>query len=187
MVIGFNNNDYGITRQEFKQFKKEMQLKDLQNDKIELTKQDYKEIKKHIKNGDLGKYLDNVSEEMRNAMGLSLKGKVDDSPIRKTPVRVDGNVQAARRLPSRNGFGLVNAPAVRYMIETLPEDVDRSKVLNHIAAADEARIDELMSKSFEPLMKALEDGATRERIEQSFNNSPFMKALDDLSPKFGLN
>lgn len=77
-------NDYGIRfgnlfrKGEWKAIKKELQKLDAKNDNFELTKADYKEIKAHIKAGDLGAYMDKISDDMRNALGLSLKGKVDD-------------------------------------------------------------------------------------------------------------
>lgn len=180
MGIGFNSNDYGITRKEFKQFKNEMQLKDLQNDKIELTKQDYKEVKEHIKNGDLGKYLDNVSEEMRNAMGLSLKGKVDNSPIRTVHTTKEG--PKTQMAPGRFGVKPMGNFTVQ-AIKVLPADVDRAKVLKHIEAADEARIEEMIMAPFKSMMEGIEKGATEARIEKSFNESAFINILDKLNEK----
>lgn len=75
--INFNSNNYGITRREWKDFKKELKAIDKANDNFKLTKSDYKDMKVAIKNGDLGAYLDKASDELKVAMGLSLTGKVD--------------------------------------------------------------------------------------------------------------
>ena len=75
--INFNSNNYGITRREWKDFKKELKATDKANDNFKLTKSDYKDIKVAIKNGDLGAYLDKASDDLKVAMGLSLTGKVD--------------------------------------------------------------------------------------------------------------
>lgn len=75
--INFNSNNYGITRREWKDFKKELKATDKANDNFKLTKSDYKDMKVAIKNGDLGAYLDKASDDLKVAMGLSLTGKVD--------------------------------------------------------------------------------------------------------------
>lgn len=75
--INFNSNNYGITRREWKDFKKELKAADKANDNFKLTKSDYKDMKVAIKNGDLGAYLDKASDDLKLAMGLSLTGKVD--------------------------------------------------------------------------------------------------------------
>ena len=75
--INFNSNNYGITRREWKDFKKELKAIDKANDNFKLTKSDYKDMKVAIKNGDLGAYLDKASDDLKVAMGLSLTGKVD--------------------------------------------------------------------------------------------------------------
>ena len=75
--INFNSNNYGITRREWKDFKKELKATDKANDNFKLTKSDYKDMKVAIKNGDLGAYLPKASDDLKVAMGLSLTGKVD--------------------------------------------------------------------------------------------------------------
>lgn len=75
--IRFNKgNQYGIDKKS--EWKGAEGLKqDLKSDPL-FTKKDIKEIKKHINNGDLGAYMDTMSADMRNALGLKLSGKVDD-------------------------------------------------------------------------------------------------------------
>ncbi len=75
--IRFNkNNSYGIEKKT--EWKGAEGLKqDLKSDPL-FTKKDIKEIKQHINNGDLGAYMDTLSADMRNALGLKLSGRVDD-------------------------------------------------------------------------------------------------------------
>ncbi len=75
--INFKSNIYGITRKEWKAFKKELKAADKANDNFDLSRTDYKDMKVAIKNGDLGAYLDKASDDLKLAMGLSLTGKVD--------------------------------------------------------------------------------------------------------------
>ncbi len=72
------NNNYGITKPEWKAFKKELKKLDKQDDSFKLTKADYKEMEAHIEAGDFGVYMEQKSAEIKHAMGLALNGKVDD-------------------------------------------------------------------------------------------------------------
>ena len=122
MGIGFNGNDYGITRKEWKAFKKELKSIDKKDDSFELTKADYKEIKAHIKTGDLGAYMDTKSAEIRNAMGLSLSGKVDSTEDIKGAQAIVNNVDFA---PTPDG-----------------KPTDKAKVMQYISLANTPRIAE---------------------------------------------
>ena len=105
-------NDYGIRfgnlfhKSEWKAIKTKLEQLDKNNDNFALTKADYTKIKESIKTGNLGAYMDSLGDEMKNALGLALKGKVDD-------------LDAAQRLT--RGIKLENA--------------DLDKVLKYIANA----------------------------------------------------
>ena len=58
MGISFNNNDYGITRKEWRAIKKELKSADKADDSFKLSKSDYKDMKASIKPGNFGDYLD---------------------------------------------------------------------------------------------------------------------------------
>ena len=45
MGISFNNNDYGITRKEWRAIKKELKSADKADDSFKLSKSDYKDMK----------------------------------------------------------------------------------------------------------------------------------------------
>lgn len=161
MAIGFDNNDYGITRKEFREFKREMKKLDRESDAIELTRKDYKEIKAHIKNGDLGAYMENVGEEMRAAMGLKLSNKVDIGKEIAASLRILHDVNLGKTPDGK--------------------DVDVAKVSEFIKAADASRIEQSITGGFAPQMTNVEISATEARMEQFFNSSPFMQALDNLN------
>ena len=94
-------NDYGIRfgnlfkKSEWKAVKKELQRLDEKNDNFEFTKADYKEIKAHIKAGDLGAYMDKLSDDMRSALGLSLTKKVDGSEDMLSMLKIVSDVNLA--------------------------------------------------------------------------------------------
>jgi hypothetical protein len=122
MGISFNNNDYGITRKEWHTIKKELKAADKKNDNFELSKADYKELKTSIKNGDLAAYLDKQGVELREALGLSLKGKVDGTE----------NLTEAK--------GIVND--VDFAVRPDGKQVDKAKVIQYIQTANPERIAE---------------------------------------------
>jgi hypothetical protein len=122
MGISFNNNDYGITRKEWHTIKKELKAADKKNDNFELSKADYKELKTSIKNGDLGAYLDKQGAELREALGLSLKGKVDGTE----------DLTGAK--------GIVND--VNFAVRPDGKQVDKAKVIQYIQTANAKRIEQ---------------------------------------------
>ena len=113
MGIGFNSNDYGITRQEWKAIKKELKTADKKNDNYELSKKDIKEIKSNIKTGDLGNYLDNVSNEMKRDLGLALTGKVDGTEDIKAAQQIVNQVDLAVR---PDGKPTDKAKVIQYIV-----------------------------------------------------------------------
>lgn len=120
MSIGFNSNDYGITRKEWQAIKKELKAADKKNDNYELSKADLKEIKAHIKAGDLGEYLDKVGNEMKRDLGLALTGKVDGTE----------DIRAAQQIVNQVDFAL--APDGK--------PTDKAKVIQYIASANVPQI-----------------------------------------------
>lgn len=77
-IDGFNNNSYGVNKQEWKQIKQELKSYNKDADPTnDISNKDIKEIKKAIKSGNLEAYLDKCSDDMKSALGLSLTGAVD--------------------------------------------------------------------------------------------------------------
>ena len=70
----FNNNSYGIDKKT--EWKGENGIKEELKKTGLFTKRDIKEIKKAIKNDQLSAYMDNMSIEMQNALGLSLSKRI---------------------------------------------------------------------------------------------------------------
>ena len=116
MGISFNNNDYGITRKEWRAIKKELKSADKADDSFKLSKSDYKDMKASIKAGNLGDYLDKYGANIRNAMGLSLTSKVDGTE----------DVKAAQQIVND-----VNLP-----------NTDKAKVVQYIQMANYAQVKE---------------------------------------------
>lgn len=152
MGVNFNSNNYGITKQEWKSFKKEMKAADKANDNYELSRSDYKEMKVAIKNGDLGAYLDKASDDLKLAMGLSLTGKVDGT---------EDLAQATN---------LVNVTDIK--------NADKAKVIDYIKRANFNRMEKGMAtvteditNVYDPAMKQ----AVIAHIETSSESSPYAK------------
>lgn len=125
MGINFDN-DYGITRKEWKSLKKEIKAEAKQNEQIDFKRSDIKEIKKAIKSGNLGDYLDKLAADnkldMLNAMGLKLTGKVDGTEDIEGAKRILEQVQLG---PTSDG-----------------KPVDKAKVLQYILSANTKQIAE---------------------------------------------
>ena len=139
-------NDYGIRfgnlfkKSEWKAVKKELQRLDEKKDNFEFTKADYKEIKAHIKAGDLGAYMDKLSDDMRSALGLSLTKKVDGSEDMLSMLKIVSDVNLA--------------------------GADKTKVIKYI---QKANVDEMVKNfnlsAFNDSCKSLENAATVAHIE----------------------
>ena len=93
MSISFGNNDYGITRKEWRAIKKDLKSADKADNSFQLSKADYKDMKASIKAGNLGDYLDKYGTNIRNAMGLSLTGKVDGTEDIKALQQVVNDIE----------------------------------------------------------------------------------------------
>ena len=76
MAFGIDKNDYGINRQEWRQFKRDLKS-EVKNGNIDLKTKDVNNLKKAIETGNLGAHLDQIGEDMKGILGLHLTGKVD--------------------------------------------------------------------------------------------------------------
>lgn len=142
----FDSNKYGVTKEEFKEFKREMKQLDKLDDSFKMTGKDYKEIKTHIKKGDLGAYMANIGEEMRTAMGLTLSGKVDSA------IELEESKKLAKTT-------------------SLKEDADLEKVLGFIQIANYQRIADNVQDS----KNKIEDLAVTNNANDLFNKASFAK------------
>ncbi len=132
MGISFNNNDYGITRKEWHAIKKELKAADKADDSFKLSRSDYKDMKASIKAGNLGDYLDKYGTNIRNAMGLSLTGKVDGTE----------DIKAAQQIVNDVTFGEVKT--------------DKEKVLRYIKVANFERQEKDLTENYAPAADSLE-------------------------------
>lgn len=141
MGISFNNNDYGITRKEWRAIKKELKAADKADDSFKLSRSDYKDMKASIEAGNLGDYLDKYGTNIRNAMGLSLTGKVDGTE----------DVKAAQQIV--NDVELPNT--------------DKAKVVRYIQMANYAQVKEGAEVAF----KEVENTVTTGHMESFFSQN----------------
>lgn len=141
MGISFNNNDYGITRKEWHAIKKELKAADKADDSFKLSRSDYKDMKASIKAGNLGDYLDKYGTNIRNAMGLSLTGKVDGTEDVKAAQQIVNDVK-------------------------LPK-TDKAKVVRYIQMANYAQVKEGAEVAF----KEVGNTMTTEHMESFFSKN----------------
>jgi hypothetical protein len=118
--INFSKNDYGITRQEWRAIKKDLKNADKLNDNFKLTNADYKEMKASIKSGDLSAYLDRQGADLKQAMGLSLTGRVDGTEDLQGATNIVNDVDFAIRPDGKQ--------------------TDKAKVIQYIKNANVVRI-----------------------------------------------
>lgn len=132
MGISFNNNDYGITRKEWRAIKKELKAADKADDSFKLSRSDYKDMKASIKAGNLCDYLDKYGTNIRNAMGLSLTGKVDGTEDVKAAQQIVNDVE-------------------------LPK-TDKAKVVRYIQMANYAQVKEGAEVAFKEVGNTMTTG-----------------------------
>ena len=122
MGFGINGkgNEYGISRREFRDLKKDLKA-EAKKQNIDFSRADMKELKRAIKNNSLGAHLDQVGKDMQGIMGLHLTGKVDGTEAAVNAQKVK-DIQA-----------IIDAV-------DLGSSVDKAKVLSYIKNANIERI-----------------------------------------------